>query len=152
MPTNETHAQDSSEQVVPHDCGRYPIECVRFPSATALPTPSNKSTANAAPSHDQIRTTHVLPRLRPATLLGPPADERAVHRYGLLAPSPSSTIGGITRTDDFGRIVFAMVDSKLMAKTDDDDIRDFHNVFDFPTAFSSPHPPPTQPPYPVFQI
>lgn len=41
----------------------------------------------------------------------------------------------ITTTYDFGRIVFALVDYGHMAKTDEDTIEDFRNVFDFETAF-----------------
>ena len=42
----------------------------------------------------------------------------------------------VKRTDDFGRIVFAMVDAGLMTKTPDDSIEDFRGVFDFTEAFS----------------
>jgi outer membrane receptor protein involved in Fe transport len=42
-----------------------------------------------------------------------------------------------TGTYDFGRIVFAMVESGLMQKTDDDSIEDFRNVYDFKTAFDA---------------
>jgi len=44
----------------------------------------------------------------------------------------------ITKTGDFGRIVFAMVENRLMQKTDRDDVRDFDNVFDFADAFEPP--------------
>ena len=64
----------------------------------------------------------------------------AVQRYGLMARSVLEH-WNITRTNDFGRIVFAMVESKLMQKTDRDDIRDFSGVFDFATAFNSPERP-----------
>jgi uncharacterized repeat protein (TIGR04138 family) len=36
-----------------------------------------------------------------------------------------------------------MIDSKLMQKTDDDDIRDFTNVYDFDIAFDPPPRPAT---------
>jgi uncharacterized repeat protein (TIGR04138 family) len=42
----------------------------------------------------------------------------------------------IKRTDDFGRIVFAMIGEGLMSKTDDDTMDDFRAVFDFDEAFS----------------
>jgi uncharacterized repeat protein (TIGR04138 family) len=41
---------------------------------------------------------------------------------------------GIQRTDDFGEIVFNLVECNLMSKTDEDDRRDFHNVFDLDEA------------------
>lgn len=46
----------------------------------------------------------------------------------------------IRRTEDFGRIVFAMVDGGLMQATEGDSIRDFDAVFDFDDAFNIPIP------------
>ena len=43
----------------------------------------------------------------------------------------------ITSCQDFGQIVFAMVDAGLMHKNDEDSIKDFADVFDFADAFSS---------------
>jgi uncharacterized repeat protein (TIGR04138 family) len=59
----------------------------------------------------------------------------AIDRYGLMAPV---VLGHwhIKRTDDFGRIVFAMIGVGLMSKTDDDTMDDFRAVFDFDEAFS----------------
>ncbi len=45
---------------------------------------------------------------------------------------------GITRTRDFGEIVFALVDAGLMSKTAQDSIMDFNEVYDFKEAFSRP--------------
>jgi uncharacterized repeat protein (TIGR04138 family) len=64
----------------------------------------------------------------------------ALMRYGVMARAVMAH-WGIHRTMDFGRIVFAMVDSKLMFKTDHDDIRDFEGVFDFEEAFAPPQRP-----------
>lgn len=58
----------------------------------------------------------------------------AVDRYGLLARMVLFR-WGITRTDDFGRIVFAMVEGKLMQATESDTIRDFESVYSFEEAF-----------------
>lgn len=60
--------------------------------------------------------------------------EFALTQWGMLARTVLRR-WGISRTDDFGRIVFALVDNGHMAKTDEDDIEDFHTVFDFKTAF-----------------
>lgn len=57
----------------------------------------------------------------------------AMQDWGLLA----STVlrrWGVTRTLDFGRMVFALVESDLMKKQPDDRIDDFDNVFDFDEA------------------
>ncbi|MCB9833731.1 MAG: hypothetical protein H6807_14815 [Planctomycetes bacterium] len=42
---------------------------------------------------------------------------------------------GVTRTEDFGEIVFAMVDAGLMRKRDSDSIADFSNAYDFSEVF-----------------
>lgn len=58
----------------------------------------------------------------------------AIERYGLLAPVVFSH-WNVRRTDDFGRMVFALVDGGLMSKTSDDSLDDFRGVFDFDEAF-----------------
>ena len=60
----------------------------------------------------------------------------AVRQYGLLARTVFSR-WNITQTDDFGRIVFAMVEHGLMRKTDEDSIDDFRSVYDFEEAFET---------------
>jgi len=64
----------------------------------------------------------------------------AIRRYGVMARAVLEH-WGIYRTSDFGRIVYAMVENKLMQKTDDDDVRDFEGVFDFDDAFEAPRRP-----------
>ena len=44
---------------------------------------------------------------------------------------------GIKRTEDFGEIVFNMVDNGLMGKTETDSRNDFKNVYDFEKVFDS---------------
>jgi uncharacterized repeat protein (TIGR04138 family) len=58
----------------------------------------------------------------------------ALMNWGLLAQTVLRR-WNITCTLDFGRIVFALIDAGRMQKTDQDDIEDFRNVFDFKTAF-----------------
>ncbi len=45
---------------------------------------------------------------------------------------------GIHSTEDFGEIVFNMVDAGLLAKTDKDSRADFANGYDFDEAFRQP--------------
>lgn len=59
----------------------------------------------------------------------------AIQRYGMLARTVLER-WHIRRTDDFGRIVFAMIDAGLMRKSDEDSEADFQGVFDFDDAFS----------------
>lgn len=61
----------------------------------------------------------------------------AIERYGLLARTVLRS-WGITKTDDFGAIVFAMIDAGHMNKTDRDAREDFRNVYDFDEAFEEP--------------
>ncbi|MEM8782792.1 MAG: Minf_1886 family protein [Planctomycetota bacterium] len=58
----------------------------------------------------------------------------AVQQFGLMALTVLR-YWGIHRCEDFGSIVFAMVDAGVMHKTDGDTIEDFRNVFDFKDAF-----------------
>lgn len=45
---------------------------------------------------------------------------------------------GIVASEDFGEIVFNMVDFGLLGKTEQDDREDFKDVFDFQEAFVHP--------------
>ncbi|MEM7576787.1 MAG: Minf_1886 family protein [Planctomycetota bacterium] len=58
----------------------------------------------------------------------------AVEQFGLMALTVLR-YWGIHRSEDFGNIVFAMVDAGVMHKTDGDTIEDFQNVFEFKDAF-----------------
>ena len=51
----------------------------------------------------------------------------------------------IRRTDDFGEIVFGMVEAGLMGKTEQDSKDDFRGVYDFDDAFPRYVPPRTGP-------
>lgn len=53
----------------------------------------------------------------------------ALREFGLMARVVFRR-WGINRTDDFGEIVFNLVEAKLMSKTAEDSRRDFHAVYD----------------------
>ena len=59
----------------------------------------------------------------------------AIKRYGMMAPAVLRS-WNLRRTDDFGRIVFAMIEHGLMSKTADDSLDDFRAVYDFEEAFA----------------
>jgi uncharacterized repeat protein (TIGR04138 family) len=59
----------------------------------------------------------------------------ALTRYGLLARTVLAR-WGVTRTEDFGRIVFAMIEAGLLRRSDDDSAEDFRGVYDFDEAFA----------------
>jgi uncharacterized repeat protein (TIGR04138 family) len=57
----------------------------------------------------------------------------ALEQFGLMARTVFH-LWGIDRTDDFGEIVFNLVEAGLMSKTSEDDRKDFHGVFDLDEA------------------
>ncbi len=60
--------------------------------------------------------------------------EYAKELYGPMAKTVFEC-WGITGTEDFGRIVFALVDAGLMAKRKEDDLKDFEDVYDLEEEF-----------------
>ncbi len=60
--------------------------------------------------------------------------ECALTRWGLLASAVLRT-WGITRTLDFGEVVFALIESGRLRREPHDRLRDFQDVFDFKEAF-----------------
>ncbi len=59
----------------------------------------------------------------------------AISQFGPLARSVMRS-WNVERTEDFGRIVFALVEAGCLRKTDEDSIEDFQGVFDFDEAFT----------------
>ena len=137
MPTNEV-VRKTLEQVA-QSCGRYPpeafefvrdglshtVECVHGPRVPAR-ADAGRDPEEPDPSH-HVTGQQLSMGLR----------DYAISRYGMMALAVLHH-WHITRTIDFGRIVFAMVESRFLSKTPQDDIRDFENVFDFATAFAPP--------------
>ena len=62
--------------------------------------------------------------------------EFAQLQWGMLARTVLRR-WNVTRTEDFGTIVFTLVDNGDMSCTPDDTIEDFRNVYDFAKAFDS---------------
>ena len=60
----------------------------------------------------------------------------ALDRYGLLAADVLRE-WGVTRTQDFGEIVFHLVEADLLSKTDEDRLEDFRDVYAFEEAFDA---------------
>lgn len=60
----------------------------------------------------------------------------AIQRWGLLAGTVLKK-WGIGRTEDFGTIVYAMIDRRELRSSEDDSIDDFRAVFDFDEAFGA---------------
>ncbi len=60
----------------------------------------------------------------------------AIDQYGMLAPVVLRH-WNVQRTDDFGRIVFALIDLGVFRKSPTDSIEDFRSVYDFGEVFST---------------
>jgi len=58
----------------------------------------------------------------------------AVERFGFLARTVLES-WGVTRTADFGEMVYHLIEDGVMSKTDEDKKSDFDNVYDFHEAF-----------------
>ncbi len=57
----------------------------------------------------------------------------ALQQFGLMARTVFR-MWGINRTDDFGQMVFNLVEAGLMSKTERDDLSDFRDVYDLDEA------------------
>ena len=58
----------------------------------------------------------------------------ALHQFGYLALTVLHA-WGVRETDDFGEIVYNLIDVQLMNKSETDRREDFHAVYDFEQAF-----------------
>lgn len=63
--------------------------------------------------------------------------EYALKEYGPMALTVLSE-WGIRRSEDFGEIVFNMVEHGILSKTENDSRKDFQDGYDFEKAFRSP--------------
>jgi uncharacterized repeat protein (TIGR04138 family) len=66
------------------------------------------------------------------------ARQLAIKHFGPMVPTVFAH-WGLERTDDFGEMVWQMIDLGVFGKTDNDSRADFKDVFDFKTAFVEPY-------------
>lgn len=59
----------------------------------------------------------------------------AIKQFGPLSRTVLRS-WNVVRTEDFGRIVFGLVEAGCLRKTDEDTIEDFQGIYDFDEAFS----------------
>jgi uncharacterized repeat protein (TIGR04138 family) len=114
------------EELVRRD-PRYPLEAYEFVFA-ALTHTQRLMGRNPAPEPGREDEHHVSGQ----QLLGGIRD-LALREFGLLARTVFR-LWGINRTDDFGELVFNLVEAGLMSKTNQDERRDFHDVYDLDRA------------------
>lgn len=72
----------------------------------------------------------------------------AIEQYGPMA-LPVLDEWGVKRCEDFGAMVFNMVEHELLAKTEEDTMEDFSGGYDFEEAFRQPFLPPEPDPAPA---
>lgn len=114
------------EEVVKRD-GRYPYEAYEFMFA-ALAHTQRMLGRDPEEDEDHERTHHVR---GPELLAG--VRDLALREFGLMARTVFR-LWGINRTDDFGEIVFNLIESRLMSKTPEDNLDDFRAVYDLDEA------------------
>jgi uncharacterized repeat protein (TIGR04138 family) len=127
MPPTEPPGHEKSLEELVLEVGLYPIEAYEFVQQ-GLGYTVNKIHGEMK---DPKANRHVHGRA-----LCDGLREFALMKWGMLAPTVL-TRWNIRRTLDFGRIVFAMVDNGWMQKTDEDNLDDFRDVYDFKSAFES---------------
>jgi len=60
----------------------------------------------------------------------------AIDQYGPMSLTVIED-WGVRNTDDFGKIVFKLIEVGLLSKTEDDKLEDFKDVYSFQEAFKS---------------
>lgn len=63
------------------------------------------------------------------------ACELAVAQFGMMAPVVFR-LWGVRTTDDFGELVFKLIKATKLSKSDQDELEDFHDVFDLEKALT----------------
>jgi uncharacterized repeat protein (TIGR04138 family) len=135
MPPTEPNVPEKTLEQIVDEVGLYPIEAYEFVQRglgyTVDKIHGQEKERPKALAGDVCVSRHVSGRDLCAGLR-----EFALQRWGLLAGTVLQR-WNIKRTVDFGRIVFALVDSGYMQKTDDDSLDDFRDVFDFKSGFDA---------------
>ena len=127
MPPTEPAEPEKELQQIVDEVGLYPIAAYQF-LQEGLSRTVNKV-------HGEVTDPNVSRHVGGKDLCEG-LRELALQKWGLLAGTVLKR-WNVSRTLDFGRMVFALVDSGHMQKTDDDTLDDFRDVYDFKNAFDS---------------
>jgi uncharacterized repeat protein (TIGR04138 family) len=104
---------------------RYAYEAYEFVFAALAHTQQHLGrTSRGEPSEEAEASDHVS---GPELLRG--IRDFALREFGLMARVVFRR-WGINRTDDFGEIIFNLIEANLMKKSPEDSRRDFHGVYD----------------------
>src|SRR4051812_19176165 len=124
-PADEPTPLKSLDEIV-DAVGLYPREAYRFVQAGLAHTVEKIHAETEEGESHHVTGQQLSEGLREFALL----------QWGMLARTVLRR-WNITGTYDFGRIVFALVEHGHMAKTDEDTVEDFRNVYDFKSAFDA---------------
>jgi uncharacterized repeat protein (TIGR04138 family) len=118
--------QPKLEEIIRRD-PRYPLEAYEFVRAALKHTErmlGQDPLANElAQAEFHVSGQQLLEGIR----------DLALREFGMLARTVFR-MWGVQRTGDFGQIVFNLIEIGLMSKTDQDDLRDFEDVYDLDEA------------------
>jgi len=116
----ESHGVDVFAEVADRD-GRYTKEAFWFVrDGVHHAVRSRAERSGHVTAHELLETLRIL----------------ALERYGANAREQLRS-WGVTRCEDFGEIVFALIDNGVFGKRPEDRKEDFENGYDFATAFPS---------------
>ena len=116
----ESHGVDVFAEVADRD-GRYTKEAFWFVrDGVDHAVRSRAGWPRHVTAHELLETIRIL----------------ALERYGTNAREQLRS-WGVTRCEDFGEIVFALIDNGVFGKRPEDRKEDFENGYDFETAFPS---------------
>jgi uncharacterized repeat protein (TIGR04138 family) len=111
------------DEMVRHD-PRYAYEAYEFVFAALLHT---QRQLGRVPPPEGVRGEQDYHVTGPQLLEG--VRDLALREFGLMARIVFH-VWGIDRTDDFGEIIFNLIEANLMSKTARDSREDFRNVYD----------------------
>lgn len=122
-PKEPTKQKKSIKQLV--DLGTYPAEAYEFVQrGLSYTVQRTHGTAVDPDASRHVSGQQLCLGLR----------EFALSQWGMLARTVLAR-WNLHSTLDFGRIVFSLIEIEQMQRTEDDSLDDFHNVYDFKTAF-----------------
>jgi uncharacterized repeat protein (TIGR04138 family) len=127
MPPTEPAKPTKSIEEVVEEVGLYPIDAYEFVQQGLSYTVNKVHGPKPKPEESQ----HVNGRALCEGLR-----DYALMKWGLMARTVLLR-WNVNRTLDFGKIVFALVDNGHMRKTDEDQLDDFRDVYEFQSAFES---------------
>ena len=110
------------------DTQRFAYEAYEFVCEAVSFTQDRLGRASDDADEDADRTVSGGELLRGAC-------ELAVREYGMMAPVVFRS-WGVRTTDDFGEMVFQLIQVDRLSKSDQDDPDDFHDVFDLDKALA----------------